>query len=125
MTAKMNTKKTKTSAAAKAGLLLPPAAAMKMLRKKRMRVAPTSAVAAAAAVEYVVAEALEMAIAMERRSRPKAEREKNEGVRISLKALTAALRSDRECNLLFSGISLATGRAFKRNHPNELGQLVK
>lgn len=117
-------KKAKTSGATKAGLLLPPSVAMQALRKKRMRVASASAVAAAAAVEYAIAEVVEMAGNVERGSRPKAEREKNEAVRISLKALSAAVRSDRECNMLFARVSLATGRAFKR-HPNELGMLVK
>jgi hypothetical protein len=120
----MGTKSKKTSAAAKAGLLLPPATAMKALRKKRMRVSPTSAVSAAAAVEYVVAEIIEMAATMERKSRTKAEQAKNERVRVSLKALSSAVRSDRECNMLFSGLSIATGRAFKR-HPQELGLLAK
>lgn len=125
MPPKEKPKSTKTSVAQKAGLLLPPSAAMKVLRKTKMRVGMQSAVAAAAAVEYIVAEMIELAHTAERSSRPAGERAKNEKVRISLKALSSAVRSDKELNNLFSHVALSTGRALRRSHPGELGMLTK
>ena len=119
--------KKKTPFSSTVGLLLPPSKGVAAIRKEHNgRVSSRAGVVLSAAVEYVLAELLEIAAETERKAR-KVEGDGVLGkkVRIGLSSICSAVHSDRELNAALGDVYLASGKGLRRDKPNELGVFSK
>ena len=109
-----STKKKAVSAAAKAGLTVHPAHARRALSKYKMHISASAPVYIAAQTEYILAEAVELAIKVAT---------DNDRKRVTVADVSTAIRSARELNLALGDMAFATSQGFGRTGPAELGML--